>query len=127
VTLDTDPKQAQNIIVAREAGRFTALLRNPQDKTPTQGGQGDLTALLGATPIDSGSGDLEVPVLYGGRSAKLPPEGLRLRRQVQLASTSSTPPQSAAAGSTVRGEAAIVSPAAAGTPPGASGAAAAAP
>jgi pilus assembly protein CpaB len=76
VTLDTDPNQAQNIIVAREAGRITALLRNPQDKITGQGNQTDLAALLGAASLAGGSHD--VPVLYGGRGAKLPAEGLTL-------------------------------------------------
>jgi pilus assembly protein CpaB len=84
VTLDTDPKQAQNVIVARDAGRLTALLRNPLDKTSVNGGQGDLSALLGATPVDATStASQEVPVLYGGRSGKIPPEGLRMGRYVQ--------------------------------------------
>lgn len=98
VTLDTDPKQAQNVIVAREAGRITALLRNPQDKTTTRGGQGDLSALLGATPMDAAMGGQEVPVLYGGRSGKIPPEGLRLGLYVQAAASTPSPqPQIAAA------------------------------
>lgn len=91
VTLDTDPRQAQNVIVAREAGRITALLRNPQDKTTTRGGQGDLTALLGATPIEAGRSGLEVPVLYGGRAGKIPPEGLRLGLYVQAAASAPVP------------------------------------
>jgi pilus assembly protein CpaB len=90
VTLDTDPKQAQNVIVARDAGRITALLRNPQDKTSTRGGQGDLSALLGATPSAAGGSGQEVPVLYGGRSGKIPPEGLRLGLYVQTAASSSS-------------------------------------
>src|SRR5690606_18918337 len=45
VTLNTDPLQAQNVVLAREAGRITALLRNPQDSTPLPGMQGDLAAL----------------------------------------------------------------------------------
>ena len=80
VTLDTDVQQAQNIIVAREAGKLTALLRNPEDKASIEGGAVDLAALLGrkGRPGD----DAEVPVLYGGRSGKFPPEGLRLGRYV---------------------------------------------
>ena len=38
VTLDATPKQAQNVIVAREAGKITALLRNPNDKQEFRGG-----------------------------------------------------------------------------------------
>ncbi len=78
VTLDTDPWQAQNIIVAREAGKLTALLRNPQDQAPVPGGTADLAAWLADKHGPMGDG---VPVLYGGRGAKLPPEGLRLGRQ----------------------------------------------
>jgi pilus assembly protein CpaB len=97
VTLDTDPRQAQNVIVAREAGRITALLRNPQDKTTTRAGQGDLTALLGATPMEAGRGALEVPVLYGGRAGKIPSEGLRLGLYVQAAASAPAPAAPASA------------------------------
>jgi pilus assembly protein CpaB len=84
VTLNTDPRQAQTVVVAREAGRLTALLRNPQDTTPLQSGQGDLTSLLGlhaastpaSAPVDAALS--AVPVLYGGRSGGIPPEGLHL-------------------------------------------------
>ena len=82
VTLDTDPLQAQNVIIAREAGRITALLRNPQDKSLMKGGQGDLAALLGAKDVSPllavNAGPREIPVLYGGRGGKIPAEGLRL-------------------------------------------------
>jgi pilus assembly protein CpaB len=84
VTLNTDPLQAQTVVVAREAGRLTALLRNPQDNTPLQSLQGDLTSILGQrnTPA-AASSTLEnalpaVPVLYGGTSGGIPPEGLHL-------------------------------------------------
>lgn len=77
VTLDTDPREARNIIVARDAGRITALLRNPQDRMPPQENVRDLAALLGAGSGPSGYAP-EIPVLYGGRGAKLPPEGLTL-------------------------------------------------
>lgn len=75
VTLDTDPQQARNIILAREAGKLTALLRNPQDRTPLPGGVPDLQAWLDG---HRGPGDGAVPVLYGGRGGQLPPEGLHL-------------------------------------------------
>lgn len=75
VTLDADPQQARNITFAREAGKLTALLRNPQDKAPVPGAVVDLAAWLGGPGASLGG---EVPVLYGGRGAKLPPEGLRL-------------------------------------------------
>lgn len=81
VTLDADPKQAQNIIVARDAGKITALLRNPQDKSNTQGSLRDLGALLGAASLAGRAG--AVPVLYGGSGAKLPADGLSLARHEQ--------------------------------------------
>lgn len=81
VTLDTTPEQAQNVIVAHEAGKITALLRNPEDKQIFGGTGADLAALLGlkgdskALAVES---ERQVPVLYGGRGGKLPPEGLNL-------------------------------------------------
>lgn len=75
VTLDADPQQARNITVAREAGRLTALLRNPQDKALAPGAALDLAAWLGGTNASLAA---DVPVLYGGRGAKLQPEGLHL-------------------------------------------------
>src|SRR5690606_23559908 len=75
VTLDTDPQQARNIILAREAGKLTALLRNPQDKAPVGGTVPDLQTWLDG---QQGAGGEAVPVLYGGRGGKLPAEGLRL-------------------------------------------------
>lgn len=80
VTLDTDPQQAQNVVIAREVGRLTALLRNPQDTTPLPIFQGDLSSLLGpqrASPVTE-TGFASVPVLSGGVGGRIPPEGLRL-------------------------------------------------
>jgi pilus assembly protein CpaB len=71
------------VVVAREAGRLTALLRNPQDTTPLQSMQGDLASILGqtSTPATKPTGETAlpaVPVLYGGTSGGIPPEGLYL-------------------------------------------------
>ena len=87
VTLDTTPEQAQNVIVARDAGKLTALLRNPQDKLKTATSVKDLALLLGAQADGKSlpSGDAQVPVLYGGRGGKLPPEGLTLGQYVRAA------------------------------------------
>lgn len=74
VTLDTTPEQAQGIIVAREAGKLTALLRNPQDKQAFTDRKLDMSALLGSQAEKS------IPVLYGGRNAKLSPEDVKLGR-----------------------------------------------
>lgn len=63
ITLDTTPEEARRIIVAREAGKITALLRNPEDKTLISNSMGDLAGLFGESEsgVDSG-----VPVIYGG-------------------------------------------------------------
>ena len=91
VTLDVTPEQAQNVIVAREAGKITALLRNPGDKLVFRGGNNDLASMLGLKPESdlqpadphTGLAVRQVPVLYGGRGAKLPAEGLRMGLHVQ--------------------------------------------
>lgn len=73
VTLDTTPEQAHSIVRAREAGKLTALLRNPQDAVELA--EHPLAARL----LKDLSGEAsQVPVLYGGRSGGLPPEGLHL-------------------------------------------------
>ncbi|MDO9597439.1 MAG: Flp pilus assembly protein CpaB [Azoarcus sp.] len=73
VTLDTTPDEARNIIRAREAGKLTALLRNPADGVELDNGE------LAASFLKDMTGELaQVPVLYGGRSGSIPPEGLRL-------------------------------------------------
>ncbi|MFT5588306.1 MAG: pilus assembly protein CpaB [Bradyrhizobium sp.] len=76
VTLATTPEQAQNVIVAREAGKLTALLRNPADHAPMHGTRGDLAALLGLQP-ERFRPDRTIPVLYGG-AGKFTPESLKL-------------------------------------------------
>ncbi len=84
VTLDTTPEQARHVIVAREVGKITALLRNPQDRQA--GASVNIAALLGldtalkALPVEE---DRQVPVLYGGRGGRIPPEGLTLGRYVR--------------------------------------------
>lgn len=89
VTLDTDPKQAQAVVMAREAGRLTALLRNPDDKGAMPGNTVDFAALMNATETN-GSQMLEagrqVPVLYGGRGGKLDPNDLQMAGAVPSAS-----------------------------------------
>jgi len=81
VTLDTSPAQAQRVIVAREAGKITALLRNPQDKQAIPNAAGDVAALLGikdgAEQLADGD-EQQIPVLYGGRGSRFPTNGLRL-------------------------------------------------
>jgi len=82
VTLNTTPDQAENIIVARDVGKLTALLRNPNDKQLIGNASYDIAALLGMKGgvKDAGRNDNGIPVIYGGNLAKLPPEALRLNR-----------------------------------------------
>jgi pilus assembly protein CpaB len=80
VTLNTTPEQARNVIVARDAGKLTALLRNPQDKQPLQMASYDMNALLGGRPKGKGAGGGGVPVLYGGSIGNAPADSLRLFR-----------------------------------------------
>ncbi len=91
VTLDTTPKQAQQVIAAREEGRITALLRNPQDKEVLADGAMNLDSLLGSQAVApaqaaSSSGDEKdaVPVLYGGANPNYTPEQLNLRSSGKL-------------------------------------------
>lgn len=77
VTLNATPEQAKNIIVARETGKLTALLRNPNDKEPIGNKSLDLASLFGSGRVAHHVAQ-GVPVLYGGSGMKLPPEALRL-------------------------------------------------
>lgn len=82
VTIDTTPAQAQSLIVARDVGKLTALLRNPQDDEAIGADSNDLASLLGMRgKPKAGAGGAPpraVPVIYG--NVKPPPEALHLRR-----------------------------------------------
>ncbi len=86
VTLDTTQAQAQSVVIAREAGKITALLRNPQDTQVLAEDSAAMAALLGlAGDVQSlsnsaGSTGRTVPVLYGGRRSDFKPEELMLRQ-----------------------------------------------
>lgn len=74
VTLNVTPSQATTLIAARDGGKITALLRNPGDRQAAPGDALDMNALLGQGTNE----DPEIPVLYGGRVSKFPPEALWL-------------------------------------------------
>jgi pilus assembly protein CpaB len=74
VTIDLMPQQAAGLVLARESGRLTALLRNPGDRDGAAAEAIDIAALLAG----GADGD-EVPVLYGGSQQRLEPEALSLR------------------------------------------------
>jgi pilus assembly protein CpaB len=76
VTLNVTPSQATTLIAARDGGKITALLRNPGDRQAAPGDALDMNALLGQGMNE----DPEIPVLYGGRVSKFPPEALWLGR-----------------------------------------------
>lgn len=87
VTLDTTWQEAQNVVVGREQGRLTALLRNPDDKAPVPGVITDLASLLSRSrnvkDAPSVEGIRQVPVMYGGAGGNgIPPEALRLGQYV---------------------------------------------
>lgn len=50
VTVEVTPQQAQRLIVAQAAGRLTAVLRNPEDRTPLDATPLDLATLFGQHP-----------------------------------------------------------------------------
>lgn len=101
VTLDTTPEQAQHVITAREGGKLTALLRNPQDQKQMAIANLDVDKLLNGAPPGAGlpskasktPGAYEtpgqndgIPVLYGGFNSKFTPEQLQMesgRRAMQ--------------------------------------------
>jgi pilus assembly protein CpaB len=91
VTLNATPEQAKNIIIARETGKLTALLRNPNDKEPIGSKSLDLAALFGnrrkAPRLAQG-----IPVLYGGSSAKIQQEALSLGNARMPRPASTFPP-----------------------------------
>lgn len=81
VTLNTTPDQAKSIIVARETGKLTALLRNPADKDVMGGKSFDLGALFGAKhDLQYPAHGHAIPVLYGGSAGKFPADALKLGR-----------------------------------------------
>lgn len=92
VTLNTTPDQAKNIIIARETGKLTALLRSPGDDAAGSNSHVDLASLYEPGQASQhATSDGGVPVLYGGSASKFPPEALRLGRH-RGAVTSANPP-----------------------------------
>ncbi|MDI1260153.1 Flp pilus assembly protein CpaB [Aquabacterium sp.] len=99
VTLDTTPEQAQHVIMAREGGKITALLRNPQDKEKMGDQAVDIASMLGgkalrgatATTLGGAASDEGVPVLYGGGGGKFTPEQLKIAGTPRQASVKSAP------------------------------------
>jgi len=100
VTLNTTPDQAKNIIIARETGKLTALLRNPNDREPIGKKSLDLASLFGGSrPAATQRVQHGVPVLYGGNGMKPSPDALRLDRSRVPVSAPVVPPPQMAGGS----------------------------
>jgi len=96
VTLNTTPEQAKDIIIARETGKLTALLRNPNDKEPIGKKSLDLASLFGGRRVAVQHVQQGVPVLYGGNGAKFSPDALRLDRSRPPSAPAAVPPEIAA-------------------------------
>lgn len=80
VTLDTDPEDAVKLVAARQSGIITAVLRNPEDASPsTKASRGDLATLLGVNRDPPPRPTRKVPVLYGNTAVRSVP---RLRTPV---------------------------------------------
>lgn len=73
ITLDTFPREAKQVIAAREVGKITALLRSPEDEGLVSTSRSDAAALLG---LSGQAGLSTVPVIYGGGPIK---EGLSMK------------------------------------------------
>lgn len=106
VTIDTTAIEAQYVIAAREAGKLTALLRNPSDKQPIDNRKYDLASLLGmngtkvAGAGSSGGGARAIPVIYGGQASAMPPEAMRLYTGRRAAMADAAPDSGGAAPTT---------------------------
>lgn len=69
ITLDTAPEDAVKLVAARQAGKLTAILRNPADDTAdSKAARGDLAALLGLS-VKPPPAKKKAVVLYGGSRA----------------------------------------------------------
>jgi pilus assembly protein CpaB len=111
VTLNATPDQAKNIIIARETGKLTALLRNPDDKQAIGNKSYDLTSLFGTQQeARHASYQRGIPVLYGGSGAKYPPEALHLGRYRETGEAPSPPPALAAPPPVPAGRVVVTSP-----------------
>lgn len=67
VTLNVSPEEAQRVVLGREAGRLTALLRNPSDVASFRLDREALDNLFGGKGAQGSNGPVfKVPVIYGG-------------------------------------------------------------
>ncbi len=71
ITVEVTPIQAQKLVVAQRSGKLTAMLRNPQDRSPLEQGPMDVFGLLGLEPVAVEAPTLPRPVevIVGGRGS----------------------------------------------------------
>lgn len=87
LTVEATLQESERIVVAREVGKVSAVLRNPADQVTLRTRPEDLPSLAGMPPSSlrqALAGLHQVPVLYGGRGVTLAPEGLELGRRIQI-------------------------------------------
>ena len=102
VTLDIAPDEAENLILAREVGKLTALLRHPEDKAGQAGKTLNVQAFVEApTTVANAQAVRDIPVLYGGKTGKFSAEEVDLpttvRRDIQRPVRPAMPDSAAAA------------------------------
>jgi len=90
VTLDIAPDEAENLILAREVGKLTALLRHPDDKAGLAGKTLNVQNFVEVPVAVAGTkAERDIPVLYGGKSDKFSSEEVDLpstvRKDIQSA------------------------------------------
>ncbi len=105
ITVEVTPDQAQRLIVAQRGGKLTAMLRNPDDRTPLARTPLDLHGLLGVAPAKPAAPPRIGPeIIVGGRgnlaalSPAVAPEELPPRAAAPLPPAAPTPPSVAAPG-----------------------------
>jgi pilus assembly protein CpaB len=72
ITVEVTPDQAQRLVVAQRIGRLTAMLRNPDDRTPVTAAPVDAWSLLGLAapaPAPIASGARTTELIVGGQGA----------------------------------------------------------
>lgn len=95
ITMELSPVDAQKVIVAKQAGRLTALLRHPDDKAANATGRMDPGSLLGNVKTAAGtSTGIEYLVGGGGDVADIKMQASRAALNLPVASLGAAGPAS---------------------------------